>query len=130
MQENEDLKAEKRAAERQIAELEEQLEDSHEAMAKVTEKLAALEKHVHLGKQEHEEAESLITALKERLKKEQDGNAALSQTLADMEDLRAADTAEIAKLTKRFNKRKVAAEIAGLEKEVADLKSKLRCCSR
>ncbi|KAG6599758.1 uncharacterized protein IUM83_13235 [Phytophthora cinnamomi] len=141
MQEHEHLKAEKCGAQRLIAELNEQLKCEQETKARLTQKVVDLEELVDLEKQKNAVLEAradqaLIAALKKRLKEEQDAKAVLEQAISDehklqqerledMEHLRAADKAEITRLKKRFNQRKVAAEIANLEKEVSKLKKQV-----
>lgn len=125
------LELKNRDAQALITTLKERLMLVQDSKVEVNQELAKLKQD--LAKLQDDDAQVLIVALTQRLKKEQDTKAEFKQKLADvtmlhrqkiadLDKLRRADRAEITKLKNRFNKRKVAAEIADLEKQVVILK--------
>ncbi|GMF31455.1 unnamed protein product [Phytophthora fragariaefolia] len=131
--EKEHLVAKNRDAQVLIADLKKRLKRDGETITELKHKLVELKKEKQkYASVDIRDAQTLIDALKERLKTEQDAKTASELKvaelrklqkgkLAEMQRLHANDKVEIAKLKKRFNQRKVAAEISNLEKEVANL---------
>ncbi|GMF33229.1 unnamed protein product [Phytophthora lilii] len=124
MHEKEKLEEKNRDSQAQITALNQQLKEEKDSLVSLKQHLA----QTCATCTDSNDAQVLITALKQRLKEEQDANAKLKQKLTDLEKLCELDKAEITKLKNRFNERKVAAEIARLENQVAalELEKKLR----